>query len=276
MKNLGGLGGTNNSHGNAINDSGYVTGVSATSGEEMHAFLYDGTTMKDLGAIGGIMSEGTAINASGQVAGKSDINGIFTEHAFLYEGIKMKDLGTLGGKSSQSCGINASGQIAGNSVMTDKEVRHAFLFSGGAMKDLGTLGGKDSRAYGLNASGQVTGWSNTGDGGTHAFLYSGKGMIDLGTLGGSSCGNGVNASGQVVGESYLPDRKTKHIFLYDDGTMYDLTNLIVPVSGSTDIRLSPGAGNPINDRGQIVGQGTFRELPGMHGDPHAILLTPKL
>ena len=279
MTNLGGLGGTNFSEGKAINDSGYITGASATAGSEVHAFLFDGTTMKDLGTFGGKLSEGKAINKSGQVTGSSMIAGEnWSNHAFLYDGTKMKDLGTLGGKESEGVAINASGQIAGNSDLAGKGVRHAFLSIGGAMKDLGTLGGKNSTAFGLNASGQVTGCSETSGGAIHAFLYSGKNMIDLGTLGGTwSCGKGVNASGQVVGESKLSDGKTNHLFLYEGGMMYDLTNLIVPVSGITDISLS--SGHPINDRGQIVAHGKVVNPRyagfGARGDTHALLLTPK-
>ena len=69
MQDLGTLGGTF-SEGLAINDSGQVTGVASTAGDEAtHAFLWDGTTMQDLGTLGGTYSRGVAINASGQVTG---------------------------------------------------------------------------------------------------------------------------------------------------------------------------------------------------------------
>ena len=47
---LGTLGGTF-SYGYDINNSGHITGISETLNGEGHAFLYDGTTMHDLGAL---------------------------------------------------------------------------------------------------------------------------------------------------------------------------------------------------------------------------------
>jgi probable HAF family extracellular repeat protein len=53
------------SAGFAINNSGHVTGYSATIGNgAQHAFFYDGSTMQDLGTLGGSESFGTSINAS--------------------------------------------------------------------------------------------------------------------------------------------------------------------------------------------------------------------
>ncbi|MGB5605512.1 MAG: hypothetical protein WBN51_03265 [Gammaproteobacteria bacterium] len=39
-------------HGYGINDSGEVTGISRNIHGFTHAFLYDGTTMQDLGTLG--------------------------------------------------------------------------------------------------------------------------------------------------------------------------------------------------------------------------------
>ena len=57
----------------AINDSGQVTGFADTAAEGVaHAFLWDGTTVRDLGTLGGSESQGVAINASGQVTGGAE------------------------------------------------------------------------------------------------------------------------------------------------------------------------------------------------------------
>jgi hypothetical protein len=47
-----------------------VTGYAATTGDRaVHALLYGGGTVADLGTFGGTFSDGVAINASGQVVG---------------------------------------------------------------------------------------------------------------------------------------------------------------------------------------------------------------
>ena len=56
--------------------------------------------MFDLGTLGGSQSSATAINASGEVAGDSNVTGDAAQHAFAYTGTPgsgtMADLGTLG------------------------------------------------------------------------------------------------------------------------------------------------------------------------------------
>lgn len=178
MQDLGTLGG-DNSAAAGINDSGWVTGNSDTNLDAAsHAFLYNGTTMLDLGSLTGPTgySSGLAINDSGQVTGLSYISGGAAYHAFLYSGGTMNDLGTLGGTDSEADGINASGQIVGDSSTTGNADDHAFLYTGGQMYDLNTLispsSGWDLReAYAINDSGQITGYG-TIDGETHAFLLT--------------------------------------------------------------------------------------------------------
>jgi probable HAF family extracellular repeat protein len=93
-------------------------------------------------------------------------------------------------------------------------------------------------------------------------------MSDLGTLAGatSSTGIGINDAGQIVGNSLLTTGTT-HGFLYSNGTLYDLNNLVSPASGVTDIALN-FQGDPINNSGQIPAYGTIG------GQSHALLLTP--
>src|SRR3954471_15151064 len=85
-------------------------------------------SLTDLGTLGGVMSEGRAINSSGQVVGLSTTNktGSAVFHAFLYTQGVMSDLGTLvGGTNSVANGLNAAGQVVGYSQTTNR-IQHAF------------------------------------------------------------------------------------------------------------------------------------------------------
>ena len=213
----------------------------------------------DLGTLpGGYSSIGQSVNASGQVAGYSELAGT-PDHAFLYSSGSLTDLGTLpGGLYSAGLGINASGQVTGEAGsgqrdQNDELILHAFLYSKGTMTDIGTLGGSASNGYGINASGQIAGAATTtGDAAQHAFLYGGGHMTDLGTLGGGgSFGTAINSSGDVAGYSdTTPSQYSPHAFLYSNGAMTDLGTL-------------PGGFNSfgfaVNDSGQVVG---FSESSG--------------
>jgi probable HAF family extracellular repeat protein len=177
----------------------------------------------------------------------------------------MTDLGTLGGQNSSAAGINARGQIAGTSSIAGDQFAHAFLLRGARMIDLGTLpGGTQSSAQDLNARGQVVGVSSTsGQTNLHPFLWDHGVMRDLGTLGGNyGTALGINNLGQVVGTSNLPSNQA-HAFIYSEGRMIDLNNMIAPDSGWILYQASA-----INNSGQIVGVGRIGN------QTHAFLLTP--
>jgi probable HAF family extracellular repeat protein len=88
----------------------------------------------------------------------------------------------------------------------------------------------------------------SGNAGTHAFLFSNGTMTNQGAPGGTSSGSrAINVSGQVTGELQISST-VEHSFLYSNGSMLDLNNLITPGSGIT---LSIAYG--INDAGDIYG-----------------------
>jgi probable HAF family extracellular repeat protein len=300
LRDLGTLPGGNTSVGNGINrrelrrepEGEYehgrrqkvqVVGYSEVDGGDVHAFLYSGGVMQDLGTLpGGSTSVGNAIDRFGDITGNSKtVNGNL--HAFLYNNGAMHDLGTLpGGTYSGGNGINREKRAwtqrgEGAQVVGIADVPgdcsehlscpyHAFLYRNGVMHDLGALpGGFFSSASGINRSGQVTGSADTSQGNFHAFLYDNGTMRDLGTLpnGFQSFGQAINKNGEIVGYGSVGSVSDYHAFVYKDGKMHDLNNLIPSNSG-----WFLGFAYAINDRGQITGSGII------NGEGHAFLLTP--
>jgi probable HAF family extracellular repeat protein len=268
MQNLGTLGG-DNSAAFDINNAAEVVGYSYT-GSGMRAFVWsESTGMRELGTLSlSNQSFAFGINDAGQVVG-----GLFQlfsgseDRAFLWsESTGVQNLGTLGGNiGSTAFDINNAGQVVGFANTVDEQTR-AFLWTESTgIRNLGSLGGY-SFARAINDVGQVAGSSDTSI--THsAFLWSeNTGMQNLGTLGDErnpSFAFDLNNAGQVVGYSVILPSGQYRPFLWENGVMSDLNNLIPPDSGFT---LFDAQG--INDAGQIVGAGSI------NGEVHAVLLSP--
>jgi probable HAF family extracellular repeat protein len=198
---------TLDSHGRGINNAGQVTGRASTVSGEMHAFLYQGPVMQDLGTLGGEFSEGLALNDTGDVVGMAHLPG-GGQRAFLYRTGVMSDLGTLGGNQSIALAINDSRQIAGCSTLPGETVRQAFRYQQGTMLALPTLGGNDACALGINRSGWVVGYSTLGSDPTaRAFVHDGTQLVDLNNRLDPKTGRqwvmlearAINDKGQIVG-----------------------------------------------------------------------------
>ena len=97
-----------------MNASGQVTGQAALNNGSLHAFLFDGHSMRDLGTFGGSRSLGSAINDSGWVTG-------FAVKRPMMQ-VRMRSCGTVEGCGtlarwvagiSEGNAINAAGHVAG-------------------------------------------------------------------------------------------------------------------------------------------------------------------
>lgn len=262
--NLGTLGGAFSAAA-AINSSGQIVGAAYPLTGSRHAFLYSSGKMTNLGTLAGdVGSFANSINTYGQVVGVSYSSGSIGR-AFLYSNGKMQTIGTLGGSISAAFGINDSGLIVGASTLANNQNAHAFYGTAGNLHDMGTLGGSGSYALAVNNAGQIVGTSLVrGDGAFHAFLYSAGRMIDLGALSGmpNTVATSINGNGDIVGYAYASPTSTPHAFYYHNGVMYDL-NAYLRAPGWTFT-----SANSINDKKQIVGQGS-----NSFGYQHAFLLS---
>ena len=211
----------------------------------------------------------SGINELGQVVGVGIVQSIQPSVVNYYGGVLVNNPNnsteqvTQLGAGSEPEDINDVGQIVGTFES------HAFRTAPNsainkATDDLGTLGGLTSRGTDINNLGQVVGSSTTTSGELHAFRTAANQAInsatdDLGTLGGNfSVANSINELGQVVGISSLANG-TASAFLYEEGTMFDLNDLI-----DTTVNLGLFQATGINESGQIVASNYSR----------AYLLTP--
>ncbi|SDE24860.1 PEP-CTERM protein-sorting domain-containing protein [Massilia sp. PDC64] len=137
-------------------------------------------------------------------------------------------------------GIGNDGSVVGSGLDPDSQLR-AFVWRDGTTTFLPTLGGPSAWASATNG-GFVVGASMSGDA-TRGFIYRNGEIRSVGTLyGGDSIAYGVNAAGQVVGDSTDASGNTR-AFLYSGGTLTDIGTL-----GGT-----VAAARGINDAGMIVG-----------------------
>jgi probable HAF family extracellular repeat protein len=291
---LGVLGNHKQSTAEAINNVGNMTGFSNYTPNPFgnyHAFFHNGTTMSDLGTIGGagIDSYGKGINSSNTIVGYSNYPGGPTNryHAFTWtSGGGMVDAHPTGpawgGDNSQAQEINNAGQIVGfsNTAAVPTHTR-AYRLSGGVytqlplLADWGLGGPQGSEAYGINTEGDVVGGSYVQGGAFGAKAFRGflwdsatGNLTDLGDLGlggKHSKAYAINDSGVIVGEANTtPGDSPRHAFVWFAGQgMQDLNSLI---PGGTGWILD--FAYDINNSGQIVGAGR------LNGRPRGFLLTP--
>jgi probable HAF family extracellular repeat protein len=199
-----------------INDKDQV----AFTHDNIRAMFYDGTSVQDIGTLGGSQAYAFDLNNAGQVVGSSALPGDPPfSHAYLWSrATGMIDLGTLSGNRSGAVAINNRGQVAGSSGSSNS-FPHAFRWSPPfGLEDIGLFPGGDfTSATDISDTGLVTGWGSTANGDGHAFAWTRKtGLVDLGTLGGSfSYAEATNARGQVAGYATVPGNRAWHAFVWD-------------------------------------------------------------
>ena len=276
MTDLGTLGG-DESFAYGINDDGQVVGGAITAGSSIqHAFLWDSRTITDLGTLGGPESYAVAINNLGQIAGTSNIEeGNYGHiHPFLWDSGTMTDLGDIDGVTHGTWAgdVNDSAQVVGVGGIENRN--HGFLWETATMTNISSLSDSiSSGAYGINNCGEVVGYVYDEIGGSvmqRVFLLEDDGSMTYldvpGGRGGSDAYD-INDFSEVVGTFVVANGEDweDHAFLWENGTMTDLTELLNLESCWASFY--PKA---INNAGQIVG---YANMVGQDSQ-HAILLTP--
>jgi len=269
---LGTLGG-NNTQAYQINDQGQITGYSYNASGVRRTFLYSNGAMTDISVGANAVSNPGGINNKGQV--------VFSEGGttYVYDHGVTTSLGAIG----MATGINNNGAVIGSTANN-----HGFLYSNGNTTDIGLLPssadpfgwwsetGISATPMAINNSGVVVGTAGISRvtafgsyGYERPFIYQNGVLADLGGLAPdylytSTNARDINSEGQIVGSSYA-NEYPEHAFVYENGTMLDLNSLIAPNSGWKLVQATA-----INDKGQIIGYGTYNNISGNR----AFLLNP--
>ena len=273
------------SKGRGLNNLGHVVGdnengiefdpVTYPGSSLEHAFLHDGASMQELGALtGDNRSIAFAVNDSDVIVGYSTADdSALLDHAFRYDPVTqvMEPIPALsGGTKNIAKSINASGRIAGDSYDYDKSMiadaaDRAFYCDdpcgASELNRVPTLTGyqdetgDNNYADGINDNGQVIGYSfirlvtdnsvvppDTGIF-NHAYIYdpATDTLTDLGTLLADNLGDsyayGANNSGQVVGESQVVgvDPGTQQPALFSHAYLYNPPSGGNPTGAMSDL-----------------------------------------
>ncbi|HUT39717.1 MAG TPA: PKD domain-containing protein [Gammaproteobacteria bacterium] len=266
----------------AVNEANQVTGTALTG-----AFLFDGTgTPQEWDGYGGY-----GINEAGQIAGNHELANPYRAAPLpldpaIYTPDQWADLGiaTVYPRGTRQGvyadlytlrDINDSGYAVGSRSRYGLAGSSAILttptFAGVTYLSIPN-GGSAAAINNQNVIVGTTGSNSSAGEYAHAFLYDYNtgSLQDLGTLhGGLTSGAAdINDLNQVVGTSWLVTQLTSlydptqyHAFLWENGAITDLNDLITPGSGWILT-----AATAINDEGGIVGTGL------VDGQVHGFLL----
>jgi RHS repeat-associated protein len=262
MQDLGTLGGRNSRPGN-INSAGMIVGYSDTQLtfiSPSHAFLWNGTTMQDIGPPGYDYSVGQRINDNGLILGQYQLaDG--TYRSATYQNGTWTDI-PIGADA-----VNNLNVFAGRTCNPFPNC-HAAIWDGTTTTDLGTLHGGDySEAYDLNDAGVAVGYSTVANPPTEgtnssAFIWNGT-MSDLTPYPANypSSAAAINRFGDVVGNATFS--AGRGAALWTSGLQIDL-NQYAPTGWHL------ATASDINGNGEIVGSAT-----NPAGETRGYLLTPR-
>ena len=243
-----------------VNNANQMVGTSIQVGGGSLDFFIDSKAVLDPlsgGALTQLSSPATGgtaaafgINSSGVIAGATVGQNATDVTPLLWQNLTPQPLPVLTNyQQSIATAVSDSGLAAGIafnlnfSVLSDPSAKaHAVLFSNGSATDLGVLSSDvSSLATGINDSGSVVGFSTNRPLRLHAA--------------------------SLAGLFYAP-ASNYHAFLYNGGTLYNLTNQLVN-GGGWQLSFA----TQINNAGQIVGTGLFEAADGTTVQ-RAFLLTP--
>jgi probable HAF family extracellular repeat protein len=235
---LGTLPGGTSSGATGINANGDIVGLAGTATGQEHAVLWRNRRIRDLGTLGGPISQGFAINDAGRAVGWSTKR-TGLEQAVIWENGTKTGLGHPNGATySVAVGVNKAGVI-----VTTAEIRMATWNGGWHVLTL-PAGATSCTATAIDGQARAVGHCSTRTSGIRSFIYDRGVPIDLGSPGNGSivAATAVSPDGVVVGE-FSTDNGTRP-FRWKQGRISNLA-----LEGA-DPTFGPRA---INSLGEIAG-----------------------
>jgi uncharacterized protein (TIGR03437 family) len=291
----------------AVSDSGIVTGaqvifdLGAIASATPFIVQQNGSLLQPPDSLDGVLPFG--LNNAGQLVGSRIgvtaglLSFFVNSQALLYpvsSGTATVLQAPPSAASSVAFGLSSNGTVAGASISQDGSAFSPVLWQDAEPRVLPILSGyQQSATTAVNDSGVAVGLAfeidfakiSDSNAQAHAVRFNTDGSItDLGVSPGdvSSIATGINNSGWVVGfsSSQPPDFTLQlaavldeptsiyHPFVYANGTMNSLNKVLINGNGWTLFFVTQ-----INNAGQIVGTGVFRDSTAPE-QQHAFLLTP--
>lgn len=264
--------------------------IDITPNEEYNLFYPAGASgVNDLGQVVGTYNSGTPFlwekgilhnlneltrggfpNPTGvgprKINNRSQITGFYATkenqlHGFLWELGRLQDLIPLDDGFSDAMDLNTNGIVVGRS--STSVGTHAVAWKNRQVRDL-RFPGDNCQAFAVNIWNQVVGESSN-ESSISAYMWDRGKVTALGSFGGHDThAFDINSQGEIVGSSDLYGTiVNSHAFIWKNGSMRDLNDLIPPLSGWT-----LNSAIAINDFGMIVGTGINPE-----GKSHGFLLS---
>ncbi|MGE5451366.1 MAG: DUF3466 family protein [Acidobacteriota bacterium] len=256
----------------AVNDHGQIAGTSPVSGMARSAILMEGSSVVYLGAInGGGYSEAADINNLGHIVGQASFNPgtVAPEHGFLWTGGAMTDMGEFRPQAINDADISV-GTIGSDGRLS------AAMWANGTISVLNpSVGSAYGKALDINTVGAVVGNSYRLSNGLSGYeidqatlWVDGKAVPLISDVGINSFATGINDFGQIVGNmqdrSWYGSESNYRAFLWQNDEIIDLDQLVSSSNPGWHIQRAAA----INNRGQILAQGTFSG-----GQSHAVLIS---
>jgi probable HAF family extracellular repeat protein len=248
----------------AVGQSDLLENMGSWIKDTPYAVMWSGGEVMDLSSLASSVPDdfhmrlAIRINQKGQILGQGRYSSPMLARAFFYDEGAVIDIGALNWTgTTEPYDMNEQGHIVGSSQSKGLGFDHAFLWKEGVMTDLHDpvlIPGPTSTAWAINEAGMIAG-SACFTAGVHnetAVIWDHGEVISLDAFGGDvSSARDLNDHGTVVGCTILGPGVV-HGFIYEDGEMTDLNDLIPPASGW--VVTVPYS---INNSGTIVGEGIY-------------------